>query len=135
MVVAYAFLWRPSPPLTFAEFPIIYGGHTAVHQVDRYGSAVVPAYMVFLHGEPRFYRLYTNESIGSYIDYTRTTNRLTAYKSIRTSMPLYKGYSLFQILQTKPHNLTHPAIKRIYEERKRVWWERCVYHWEEFRGA
>ena len=127
--------WRPSPSLSFAEYPVIYGGHTAVHMINQQGQPFAPAYMVFHKGEPRFYHLYTNATIGTYRDYTKTARRASAYKTIHTSTPLYKGYSLYQILQTKPFNLTHPAIKKIYKERARVWWERCVKYWEEFHPS
>jgi len=128
----YAFLWRPPSLRPFTNFPVIYGGHTAVHLIDGFGQPYEPASMAFLRGEPVFYKLYTNETIGSYREYTRIYSRASAYKSIYTSTPLYRGYSLLRILGTKPFVPRSPAIKRIYAERKRVWWERCVRDWEDY---
>ena len=135
IAVLFAVFYRSGlRPIT--DFPVLAAGHTAVHLVDQHGNPFAPAYMTFIGNEPRFYKLYTNESIGSYTDYTRFSRRSTAYRAIRTSTPLYRGYSLYRILyKTKPLKLTHPTIKQIYEERKRVWWERCVRNWEEFQHS
>jgi len=131
--VFYAFLWRSSLR-AFSDFPVFYQGHTAVHLLDVNGMPSEPAYMAFVRGEPVFYTLYTNKTIGSYREYSHIQSRIAAYKSIYTSTPLYKGYSLYQILtSTRPFIPRNPTIKRIYAERKRVWWERCVRDWEALR--
>ena len=134
-LIAGIFLSLTSPRhQTFSRFPVIYEGHTPVHQVDQHGTPCNPAYMAFSNGEPIFYKLYTNETIGSYTEYTRVHQRSAAYRRIYTSAPLYRGYTLYGILtRAKPFVPRDPLIKRIYEERRRVWWERCVRDWEDYR--
>ena len=122
-----------SIPYSFIAHPTIYEGHTAVHLMSQ-GRPFAPAYMVFEEGIPHFYHLYTNQSIGSYREYTHLYSQRAAYKAIYTSTPMYKGYSLYRILtRVKPFRPQSSAIHRIFELRKRVWWERCVRNWEEFR--
>jgi hypothetical protein len=127
-------LYALSPPRTvypFSAHPTIYQGHIAVHLLKE-GQPFAPAYMVFEQGEPRFYHLYTNQSIGSYREYTRLHSQKESYASIYTSTPMYKGYSLYRILtQVKPFRPHTAAIRRIYELRKQIWWERCVRNWEQ----
>jgi hypothetical protein len=133
-LVLCTILWRPSSLRPFSDFPVIYGGHTAVHLLDENGQPYEPAYMAFVRGEPVFYKLYTNETIGSYTAYSRIVSRVAAYKSIYTSAPIHKGYSLYRLLMTtRPFIPRNPTIKRIYAQRKRVWWERCVRDWEDYR--
>ena len=132
MMAVYIIL-AAAPPYSFIPHPTIYEGHTAVHLMSQ-GRPFAPAYMVFEQGIPQFYHLYTNQSIGSYREYTRLYSLAAAYKAIYTSTPMYKGYSLYRILtRVKPFRPESPAIHRIFELRTRVWWERCVRNWEEFR--
>ena len=131
-LVFYIMFFRQPGLRSFSDFPVIYGGHTAVHLLDENGHPYEPATMAFVRGEPVFYKLYTNETIGSYTAYTRVHGRVTASKSIYTSEPLHRGYSLYRLLMTKPFVPRSAAIKRIYAERKRVWWERCVRNWEDY---
>jgi hypothetical protein len=134
-MVVYIIFFRQPGLRSFSDFPVIYGGHTAVHLLDVNGVPYEPATMAFVRGEPVFYKLYTNETIGSYTAYTRLKGRAAAYKSIYTSEPLHRGYNLYQLLMTKPFVPRSAAIKRIYAERKRVWWERCVRDWEDYHRS
>jgi hypothetical protein len=132
-MMAVYIIFAAAPPYSFIPHPTIYEGHTAVHLMSQ-GRPFAPAYMVFEQGIPHFYHLYTNQSIGSYREYTHLYSQRAAYKAIYTSMPMYKGYSLYRILtRVKPFRPESPAIHRIFELRTRVWWERCVRNWEEFR--
>jgi len=125
-----AFLYTPMRP--FDQFPELAYGHTCVH-LDQGDS--VPAYMVLERGEPVFYDLWTNETIGNYYTYTNRLLRSSAFKKIRMTSPVYWHKSLYQVLTNpKPLNRTiPPVLLKIYEKRKEYWWNRCVRHYQEFR--
>jgi hypothetical protein len=125
-----AFFYTPLRP--FEQFPEIARGHTCVH-LDQDNEA--PAYMVLERGEPIFYDLWTNRTIGSYYTYTNRFIRSNAFKKIRMTSPVYWQKTLYQVLtEPKPFNRTvPPVLLKIYEKRKAYWWTRCVSHYQEFR--
>jgi hypothetical protein len=125
-----AFLYTPMRP--FEQFPELAYGHTCVH-LDQ--GDPVPAYMVLERGEPVFYDLWTNETIGNYYAYTNRLLRSSAFNRIRMTSPVYWHKSLYQVLTNpKPLNRTvPPVLLKIYEKRKAYWWNRCVRHYQEFR--
>ena len=124
-----AFLYTPMRP--FEQFPELAYGHTCVH-LDQEEA---PAYMVLERGEPVFYNLWTNETIGSYYAYTGRFIRPNAFYRIRMTSPVYWHKSLYEVLTNpKPLNRTvPPVLLKIYEKRKEYWWNRCVRHYQEFR--
>jgi len=129
-----AFLYNYTPLRPFHQFPEIARGHTCVH-LDQGNEPGSPAYMVLERGEPVFYDLWTNETIGSYYAYTGRILRPNAFNRIRMTSPVYWHKTLYQVLTNpKPLNRTvPPVLLRIYEKRKDYWWTRCVRHYQEFR--
>ena len=127
-----AFLYNYTPLHPFHQFPEIARGHTCVH-LDQ--KDPVPAYMVLERGEPVFYDLWTNKTIGSYYAYTGRFIRPNAFYRIRMSSPVYFHKTLYQVLtEPRPFNRTvPPVLLKIYEKRKEYWWDRCVRHYQEFR--
>ena len=121
------------------HFPEIYYGHTGVYLLDNAGIPFKPAYMVFENGSLAFYDLYTNKSYGHYLSYLqdqKPSDRLTGYKQIKLADPLFRGRSLYEVAThvKPPRRSAHPTITRIYAERRRVWWERLVRQYHEFRN-
>jgi len=120
------------------RFPEIYYGHTGVFLLNN-GIPFKPAYMVFENGSLAFYNLYTNKSYGpylSYLDDQKPYDKLSGYKQIKLADPLFRGRSLYEVAtRVKPPRYSaHPTIRRIYTERRRVWWERLVRQYREFTG-
>jgi hypothetical protein len=125
-----AFLYTPIRP--FEQFPEIARGHTCVH-LDQ--DNTFPAYMVLERGEPVFYDLWTNRTLGSYYDYTGQYIRSRAFHKIRMTSPVYWKKTLYEVL-THPKQFKRtvpPVLLKIYEKRKEYWWMRCVRHYQEFR--
>jgi hypothetical protein len=125
-----AFFYTPLRP--FEQFPEIARGHTCVH-LDQENS--MPAYMILERGEPVFYDLWTNRTLGSYYDYTGQYIRPSAFHKIRMTSPVYWHRTLYEVL-THPKQFTRtapPVLLKIYEKRKEYWWSRCVRHSQEFR--
>ena len=126
-----AFLYNYTPLRPFDQFPEIARGHTCVH-LDHEEA---PAYMVLERGEPVFYDLWTNRTIGSYYSYTGRILRPNAFNRIRMSSPVYWHKTLYQVL-TEPRSFNRtvpPVLLKVYEKRKEYWWNRCVQHYREFR--
>ena len=124
-----AFVYTPLRP--FEQFPEIARGHTCVH-LD---SLDTPAYMVIERGEPVFYDLWTNQTIGSSYTYTGRITRTGAYTKIHMTSPVYWQKTLYEVLMA-PTLFTRtvpPVLLKIYEKRKEYWWSRCVRHYQEFR--
>ena len=124
-----ATLYNPIRP--FEQFPEIAHGHTCVH-LDRGNQT--PAYMVLERGEPVFYDLWTNKTIGNYYTYTNRMLRSSAYNKIHMTSPVYWHKTLYEVLTGPiPFNRTIPLVLlKIYEKRKDYWWTRCVRHYQEF---
>jgi len=121
-----------TPVRSFEQFPEITRGHTCVH-LDQ--DPEVPAYMVIEQGEPVFYDLWSNRTIGSYYTYTGRITRTGAYRKIHMSSPVYWQKTLYQVL-TEPKMFKRtvpPVLLKIYEKRKEYWWLRCVRHYQGFR--
>jgi hypothetical protein len=118
-----AFYYTPLRP--FEQFPEIARGHTCVH-LDH-GQ---PAYMVLERGEPVFYDLWTNRSIGTYYAYTDRFMRQTAYRYIQMTSPVYCNKTLFQIM-TESRFVNRTVPYRVSEMRTKTWWNRCVRHYQE----
>jgi hypothetical protein len=119
------------PVRPFEQFPEIARGHTCVH-LDTLDT---PAYMVLERGEPVFYDLWTNRTIGSSYTYTGSITRTGAYTKIHMTSPVYWQRTLYQVL-TDPipfKRTVPPVLLKIYENRKEYWWSRCVRHYQEFR--
>jgi hypothetical protein len=119
---------------SFRGFPEMITGHTCVHLKGPNKQPIQPAVMVLQGGKPFFTDLLTNQTIGSYYDYTKRSPGSVAYHRIFLTSPVYHRQSLYTTL-TRPnpiqYSTMHPTVRDIYAKRKLVWWERCMQHWGE----
>ena len=124
----YCFLQTTLPYRPITEFPEIWHGHTAVHQLIN-GYPVRPAYMVWQDRRLFFYDLWTNRTIGDLYDYTHAYTYRWAYSRVYLTGPIYGRRSLHEYF-LNPHfryeEPTHPVIKAIFQRRKEFWWAYCV---------
>ena len=124
----YCFMRTTLPYRPITEFPQIWLGHTAVHQLID-GYPVQPAYMVWQDRRLMFYDLFTNKTIGDLYDYTKAYTYRGAYPRVYLTEPIYGRRSLHEYF-LRPHyhyeEPRHPAIQAVYRRRRAFWWERCV---------
>jgi len=126
----FAFTMRPTYPVeAFSELAT---SHACVHLLDSHKHPHRPAYMILPEGSlvPIFVDLYTNNTIGTVVQYAHTAS----YHTIIMTSPVYGRRSLHQTLLHPPpiqQMALAPAVRKVFENRNATWWVRCDRHWRE----
>jgi hypothetical protein len=132
----YWFFIKPSLTIhsltIFPEFNE--GGPTAVYKLDPIShSPIQPAYFIVdEYGFPVFVDLYTNQTIGDYVQYTGYWTRAKAYRRIYLTGLMYGNKRLYDYVTNKNNaiNASHPLWAKLWSNRRNSWWPRLVDQYE-----
>ena len=129
-----AILLRPHHH-TLDNYEILHLMPTGVHLLNWQGKPVKPAYMILQpDGQPLFYDLNTNQTIGNISAYTSFKGIKTAEHAVRLTGGVFKSWSILDLRAYKPIlPPIGPFGRRMYQKKNETWWLRAQHNYRALR--
>ena len=106
-----------------------------VHQLNWRGNPIKPAYMILQpDGQPLFYDLNTNRTIGDIFAYTGFKGIKLAEHAVHLTGGVFKSWSLLDLRGYKPIlPPLGPFGRRMYQKKNETWWLRAKQNYRALR--
>lgn len=120
---------------TLANYEVLRLMPTGVHLLNWANRPVKPAYMILqADGQPLFYDLNTNKTIGDVFTYTGLTGIKSAEHMVRLTGGGFQTWSLLDLRaqKTVPPPMG-PFGHRLYQRKNETWWLRAQQNYRALR--